>query len=368
MVPPMFLATAELRRSVGRFTLLGGAIGLLVLLLLFFQAVAGALTSGLTGAFESAQAQVWVYDDTSRLNPQASILDEAVVAEITDVDGVAAASPVTYTVFEVDGDPTAVVAVEPDSPALPPEVSGGRMLASSGEGIAAGGFGTDGPSGTLDLAGVSVEVVGQAQGATFNILPTLYTTRDTVAEATAARAGAPIPLPPNVVAVAIDDDADPTEVATAITAAVSGVTAVDRAEAIANLPGAGDITRSFGILYVLLYLVVAIVTAVFFQILTVQKRDALVLLRAVGARPSDLVVPVLAQVVVVVGLAVAIGAGAAAGLLTAAQDTFGSQLDPATVATSSLAILALGIVAGLWSVQRILRIEPVEAVRTGGGL
>lgn len=364
----MFLAIAEIRRSVGRFALLGGAIGLLVLLLLFFQAVAGALTSGLTGAFESATAQVWVYDDASRLNPQASVLDETVADEVADVEDVVTAAPVTFTVFEVDGEPTAVVATDPGSPALPGAASSGRMIEADGEGIAAGGFGTDGPSGTIDLSGVPVEVVGQADGATFNILPTVFTSRATATEATAARAGAPLPLPANVVAVTVAEDADPTSVATAITDVVDGVSAVDRAEAIANLPGAGDITRSFGILYILLYLVVAIVTAVFFQILTVQKRDSLVLLRAVGARPRDLVVPVLAQVVVVVGLAVAIGAGTAAGLLTAARDVFGSQLDPSTVATSSVAILGLGVAAGLWSVQRILRIEPVEAVRGGGEL
>ena len=43
-------------------------------------------------------------------------------------------------------------------------------------------------------------------------------------------------------------------------------------------------------------------------------------------------------------------------------------LAAAGVALSSGAILVLGLLAGLWSVQRILRIDPVEAVREGGGL
>ncbi len=365
----MFLALAEIRRSLGRFALLGGAIGLLVLLLLFFQAVAGSLTQGLTGAFESAPAQVWVYADTSSLNPQASVLPDDTTAAVADVAGVTDAAPVTYTVFEFGDEPIAVVAADPGTPAVPADATEGRLPDADGEGLGAGSFGTPGPSGTLDLAGVSVEVVGQAEGATFNILPTVYASRATVTEATSARAGgAPITLPVNVVAVTVADDAEPTDVAAAITDQVDGVEAVDRDEAIANLPGAGTITRSFSILYVLLYLVVAIVTAVFFQILTVQKRDALVLLRAVGAQPRDLIVPVLAQVIVVVGVAIAVGSGTAAGLLAAAQDVFGSTLDPATVAASSGAILVLGLLAGLWSVQRILRIDPVEAVREGGGL
>lgn len=365
----MFLALAELRRSLGRFALLGGAIGLLVLLLLFFQAVAGSLTSGLTGAFESAAADVWVYADSARLNPQASVLPDGVADEVVDIDGVTAAAPVTFTVFEVDDEPTAVIAADPGTPALPSDPTSGRLPETEGEGLGAGSFGTPGPSGTLDLAGVSVEIVGESDGATINILPTVYAPRATIADATSARAGgAPIPLPINVVAVAVADDADPVQVAAAITDQLEGVTAADRGEAIANLPGAGTITRSFSILYILLYLVVAIVTAVFFQILTVQKRESLILLRAMGARPRDLVIPVLTQVVVVVGIAVAVGSGTAAGLLAAAKDVFGSTLDPTTVAQSSIAILVLGLLAGLWSVQRILRIEPVEAVRGGGDL
>lgn len=365
----MFLALAELRRSLGRFALLGGAIGLLVLLLLFFQAVAGSLTSGLTGAFESATAEVWVYADSARLNPQASVLPDGVTDRVADIDGVAAAAPVTFTVFEVDDQPTAVIAADPGTPALPDEPTTGRLPETEGEGLGAGSFGNPGPSGTLDLAGVAVKIVGESDGATINILPTVYAPRTTVAEAISARAGgAPVPLPINVVAVEIAQDADPGEVAAAITDRLDDVTAADRAEAIANLPGAGTITRSFSILYILLYLVVAIVTAVFFQILTVQKRESLILLRALGARPRDLVIPVLTQVLVVVGIAVAVGASTAAGLLAAAQEVFGSGLDAATVAQFSLAILVLGLLAGLWSVQRIVRIEPVEAVRGGGDL
>ncbi len=69
-----------------------------------------------------------------------------------------------------------------------------------------------------------------------------------------------------------------------------------------ELPGAGQITQSFGILYLLLFVVVTIVTGVFFLILTVQKSDALVLLRAVDASRADVVRPVLIQVVIIVGL------------------------------------------------------------------
>jgi putative ABC transport system permease protein len=364
----MLLAFAEVRRSLGRFSLLVGSVALLVILLLFFQAVAGALTGGLTGAYEAASADVWVYDDSARRNPQASVLQEGATDAVADLDGVEIAAAVTFTVFDVDGEPTAVVATDPGSPALPAALATGRAAGDAGEGVVGtSAFVGDGPGDTLVLPGdVEVTVVGTATGATFNILPTVFTDRASVAAATAARAGAAVRLPISALAVTAAEGTDPAELAARIGAEVAGVEAVTRDVAIASLPGAGTITRSFSILYVLLYLVVAIVTAVFFQILTVQKRDALVLLRAVGGRSIDLVRPVLIQVLVVVGGAVVLGTAAAVGLLAGARDVFGATLSGSTIVVSAGLLLLLGLAAGLLSVRRVLAVDPVEAVRGGG--
>ncbi|HSJ46843.1 MAG TPA: ABC transporter permease [Euzebyales bacterium] len=216
----------------------------------------------------------------------------------------------------------------------------------------------------LDGVDGGLEVVGLVEGGAANALPTWYVIAPTLQAAVDARAGTS--LPPTVSYVAATVDGDASAVAQRITAEVDGVEALDRATAVSSLPGIGTISQSFGILYVLLYLVVGIVTAVFFLILTVQKREALLLLRAVGARRRDVVVPTLVQLVVVVGIATLLGGGTASGLLWLARDTFGATFDPATVAVTSGAMLALGLVAGTLSVRRILHIEPVEAVRTAG--
>lgn len=361
----MFLALKEIRRSAGRFTLLGGAVGLLVLLLLFFQAVAGALTGGLTGAYDEAGADVWVYDADARLNPQASVLEPSVVEDVVGIGGVESAAAVTFTVFDVGDEPASIVATDAGSPALPRSVDAGLP---AGDQVVAGSstfVGGAAPA-TISLAGRELVVAADVDGATFSTLPTYFVPRDVVAEAVAERAGRDVPLPTSAVAVSIADGADPVAVATAITRNVDGVEAVDRETAIANLPGAGTIQRSFQILYVLLYLVVGIVTAVFFLILTVQKRDSLVLLRAVGANRRDVVRPVLVQVLAVVGLAVVVGTAAATGLLAGAQDVFGAALESRTVVSSAGALLVLGLVAGLLSLRRVIDAEPVEAVADRG--
>lgn len=368
----VFIALKEIRRSFGRFTLLTGAVGLLVLLLLFFQAVAGTLTLGITGAVESSAADVLVYDERARLNPQASILPVQTVEQVATVDGVAAAAPIGISVFtattaEEDVDVT-VFGGDPTGPSVPKELSAGRLPQAEGEAIFSGSSldSTFELSDQITVGTDELTVVGVADDAAFNVAPTFYVPFDTYARLVQERAGSPIDVPLSLVGVAVSEGADAQQVAARITDRIDGVQAVDRATAVAEVPGAGQITQSFGILYLLLFVVVTIVTGVFFLILTVQKADALVLLRAVGASRSDVVRPVLLQVVIIVGLGAVGGALVASGLLRAAQDTFGAQLSLSTTVTTVLAILLLGLVASLGAIRRVLKVDPVQATTKAG--
>ena len=169
-----------------------------------------------------------------------------------------------------------------------------------------------------------------------------------------------------MIGVQVADGAYAGAVAQSLTASVDGIEALDRATAVYALPGVGQITQSFSILYLLLYIVVTIVTGVFFLILTVQKRTALVLFRAMGASSRDIVTMVLIQVVVVVGLGAVVGSSVTAGLLSLTSDTFGASLGAATTATTIAAIVALGLLASTGALRRVLAIDPVEATMNPG--
>jgi putative ABC transport system permease protein len=361
----MRLGLREIRRAKGRFALLSGAVGLLVLLLLFFQATAGTLVAALTGGIERVDGDVVVYADRARGNPLASILDPAVRTAVTAVDGVEATGGVAIapTSVRVRGERSEIVLVgiEPGAPGTPRSVDG--ALPGAREAIASGsGFEAGYPVGAVvEVGGVPLRVVATTEAA-FNAAPTLYVPLETYAEALAARLRPGRDAPLSYLAVR---GGDATALAERITAEVAGTQALTRPAAVEALPGIGTIDRSFGVLYLLLFVVVALVTGVFFLILTVQKRDALVLLRAVGAERRDLVSLVLAQVIVVVGVGVAIGTGLAAGLLAAARETIGASLDLGTAVRSGLAVLGLGVVATAGALRRVLAIAPVEATRTG---
>jgi putative ABC transport system permease protein len=368
----VFLALREMRRSPGRFGLLTGAVALLVVLLLFFQAVAGSLTTGLTGALDNNEADVVVYSDRARRNPAASFLPAQTEGLVMMVAGVDRAAAVGRGSFATDAglDPDAVedvVVVGLTDPGFggPEELDDGRGARARGEAV----LGSASLATSYDLGevvrieGIELSIVGIARDASFDVSPTLYVLFADYEALTRSRAGAMVEAPVSWIAVAASDGISSEVLAERITEDVAGVDALDRATAAGELPGVGQVTRSFSILYLLLFIVVTIVTGVFFLILTVQKQQSLVLLRAMGANRSDIAAPVLFEVVTVVGLGAATGVMAAGALLWAARDTFGSDLDPRTTLLTVGFVVLLGVVASLGAVRRVLAVDPLEATR-----
>ncbi|MFV0524877.1 MAG: ABC transporter permease [Acidimicrobiales bacterium] len=382
----MFVAVHEIRRLLGRFVLLTGAIALLVILLLFFQSVASALTTGLTGGVKANGASVFVYSDKARHNPAASFLTPNAVDAVAAVDGVDTAAGVARGQFtdEAANTDVTVIGLQDLTFGGPAEITEGRGPDGPGEALASNPSLSAGDASyeigdTVTIEGTELRVVGTATDAAFDVSPTLYVAFDDLQAMKTENAGTAVPPVLSWVAVSAADGVDPTDLAGRITADADytpastpgapslggGVEALDRETAAADLPGAGQISQSFNILYLLLFVVVTIVTGVFFLILTVQKQDSLVLFRALGASRLDAVRPVLIEVVVVVGSGGVAGALVAAGLLYLARDAFGSTLSPVTTIVSVLFILALGVVASLGAVRRVLAIDPVEAARRG---
>ena len=113
-----------------------------MLLLLFFQAVAGTLTLGFTGGLESSTAEVFVYDERSQLNPQASIVTPDVADQVADIEGVDQAAAIgigSFTGQGPDGDvDVTLFGGPPDSPAIPRTISDGRQAEACGEALFSG--------------------------------------------------------------------------------------------------------------------------------------------------------------------------------------------------------------------------------------
>lgn len=375
----VFLALNEMRRAKVRFGLLAGAVGLLVFLILFQQALLSGLVNQFIGALKNQSADVLVYNSQARKNLEGSIILPDQQAAIETVDGVAVSAPLgegTFTVIAGDEEQDAVVfGYRLGGPGEPTTLIEGRLPEVPGEAVASSRNAEDGfdIGDTVELVpnlgGVATtfQVVGLAEEINYSVSPVLFVD---FTDYEAARRGVnpdATDVLPSVIAVRVADGAAAEQVAGAISEAVDGTEALTRQQAVDGSPGVASVRQSFSVILLLFYLVVPLVTGLFFLIVTFQKAGALTLLRAIGSPAGTLVRSLLIQVVIVVLAGAALATvlfwltarGGAGGL--------GITVEPKPVIATTLAVLVLSLLTSLAAARRVLRIDPIAAT-TGAGV
>jgi putative ABC transport system permease protein len=369
----VLLAVREMRRAKVRFGLLASAVGVLVFLIVFQQALLSGLVTEFVGAIRNQSADVLVYGADARLNLQGSVIVGDAPARIAAVDGVAAAEPLGVATVTVDAggerrDAT-LFGHTLAGPGRPVTLADGRRPERDREAVASAGAAGDGfavgDTVVVQPGGLEIEIVGSARQTSFSVTPTLFASYATYeAVRLAANPDAPAVVP-SAVAVAVDEGADADEVATAITATVDGVEAVSRARAADEAPGVEAVSQSFGVILLLTYVVVTIVVGFFFLILTVQKRASLTVLRAVGAPAGRLVGGLAVQVAAVLVGGLVLGTLLATLALRSSGSGIEARVEPGALAGTSVVLVILAAVACIGAARRIVRLDPVAATQPG---
>jgi putative ABC transport system permease protein len=377
-VRSMRLALAEIRGARLRFGLLTGAVALLVFLIIFQQTLAAALLGFFTGGLEHQSAEVLVYNEDARRNVEGSIIQPGTLEAVQAVEGVGTAAPFGEGTFTVRAggelQDAVILGYELDGPGAPTRLSEGRLPRADGEGVASSvdadnGFGV-GEVVEVVPGGYPITIVGLATDSRFAVLPTLFTSYATYEEVAFASNPDAQAVLPTLIAVDPSAGVEPEALAQRITDEVPGVEALDRATAVESLPGVSSIRSSFSVVLGLAFIVVVLITGFFFLILTVQKMQALTLLRAVGASGGYLARNLAAQVTLVTVVGVAIAAGLLALASAASSEDFPIEADPVLILTTGLSVLVLALLASLASVRRVSTIDPASATTrpAGGGL
>lgn len=379
----MEFAASEIRRSPVRFGLLTGAVGLLVFLIVFQQALFNGLITSFIGAIENQNAPILVLSDQARRNVEASILFPGIDAEVGAVDGVAEARPIEQATVTVDagGTPTDVALFGYSLGGLgePTTLSAGRLPEAAGEAVASAddaeeGFAVgdtvsvsnaDAPDGGATTA---LRIVGLADNIRWSVQPGLFVGSDTFAAVREVTdPGAPVLAA--MIAVRPEPGVEPDVLAARLTDSVDGVEALTRRQAVDENPGVQSVNASFQVILGLAFVVVGLVIGFFFLILTVQKSASMTLLRALGCPTRYLLVNLLAQIAVVVVGGIIVGLGLTLAVGPAASGAVGLDLDARRIA---LTLLALVLVAGIGAVapmRRVARIDPIAATgESRGGL
>lgn len=372
----MRLALREIRRTKLRFSLLAGAVGLLVFLILFQSTLLSTLLSFFSGALGSQSGAVVVYSEDARKNPEGSILPLATVDEVAAVPGVAAAGPfgVDTMTARAGGEvlDVALLGYRLDGPGRPTTLVSGRLPRDGGEGVASDidadrGFAVGdtvrivGPDGTLPI-----RIVGLARDIRFSVQPGVFVSYETFEDASRVKNPDALAVLPSMVVATTERGVSPAVAATRITRSVDGVDALSRADALAQLPGVAAVNSSFSIIQGLAFIVVTLVVGIFFVILTVQKAAALTLLRAIGASSGRLVRSLLAQVLLVMVGGIVVGAALLLLASLGSSPDFPIGFDVGIVVTRGVVLVILAAVASLAAIRRVLRIDPIAATVPAG--
>jgi len=365
----MKVAMLELRRRPGRFAPALVALVLLTLLLLVLGGLLDGLANGSTGALRAQPGQLLTYSADSKLSLVRSHLDAATVAEVGRVAGVQQVGGLGVVLLgaKVPGrSDEANVAVfgyqiPPRGVPAPPDQVGDvyadRSLAAYGVQVGQ----------TLEVGPgrYPVTVVGWVRDTDFLLQGSLWgseaTWRAAIASARPDAVLAPGTFP--VLTVVTAPGTKPTDVAAAIDAATGGAThTVTRGEAVDSLPGLRQQRSTFNSIIYTTFFVAALVVALFFALLTLERIGLYAVFKAMGASSRQVFTQVVAQAMIVALVAFVIGGLLAWAASFAIPPEVPLQLTSARAVEVLVGLVVMSALGSAISLRRVVRVDPASAI------
>ena len=318
----MKLALRELRRRPGRFVTATIILTLVAVLVMFLGGLLDGLISGATGALRAQQADVIVYSDTARTTFVRSRIDADTRAAVEAVPGVARTGGIGIVQLgaRVPGNgprdlaATALFGYElapsgiPEPPA-PGEVYADDVLRADGVEV--------GMEILLGPARSPVTVIGFVTDVSYSGQGSLWAEPGTWREVMAANRP-DVRLPDDsfqALVVEAADGVDADRLAAEIDDAVGGgVESLSITGAIDAIPGVRQQRSTFNQIIGVTIAIAAVVVALFFALLTVERLALYGVLKALGARSRTLFAGLVAQAVVVTTAASIVAGTAAFGI------------------------------------------------------
>lgn len=367
----MFLAFREIRRAPVRFGLLAVAIGLLVFLVLFQQALQNGLQTAFVGAIRNQSSPVIVYGIDAQRALQGSVLTPELEQQVLAVDGIADHARIGETTVStrVGDEVLEASLIGSDGPlGTPRSLAQGRAAEQQNEAIGSSvDFAVGDTVAVLTREGPwEITIVGVADDVQLSVSPTLFTDFATYEAVVAAINPDATGAPASALGLAPADGVTPGELAERINAEVADADAATRDEAADTAPGVAQVSQSFRVIFALYALVVPLVSGLFFLIVTLQKTRSLVLLRAIGARAGVLVRALFTQVVGITVTGLAIGAALTLPLDGRQLGGLTLRFDAKALAAWSAIFLGLAMAGAAASLRRVRRVDPIEAVVAAG--
>lgn len=144
------------------------------------------------------------------------------------------------------------------------------------------------------------------------------------------------------------------------------VEVITQKQAISSVPGYAAEQNSLLMMIAFLFIIAAVVLAVFFYVITIQKTSQFGILKAMGTKMSYLAWSVVGQVLILSVASLALSLLLTFGMNMGLPDAMPFQLDGQTMILTSLLFIGMSLLGSLISVARVAKVDALEAIgRTG---
>jgi putative ABC transport system permease protein len=361
----MMLALNEIRRGRGRFAAIIAALSLIVFLVVTLAALADGLFYGSTGAVRSTTATAYAFSPDAEGSLIRSSLKRSDVAEAAASPGVEGASGVGVLLTAGDAPAgefdVAVFGVDPVTTGMPTTLTEGRLPAAGENGTAAVEQSLQDIQigDTVSVGPVDVEVVGIVSDASYQLQPTVWTSLDTWRDMRNS-------VRPEFTGVTNDVNAIALRTASDSVPQISGLSVLSAEATGLAIPGVEQQASTLNTIIYTTLAVAALVVALFFALIVLEKRELFAALKALGTPTSQLGWGVVVQAVVASAIGVVIGALAARGLGALVPPEVPTLFRTDTLLSIAVFTLLAGVVGAAFSLRRVARIDPATAI--GGAL
>jgi putative ABC transport system permease protein len=377
-----YLAIKEVWRNRGRFLLISLVIALITTLVLFIAALAEGLGQSNREYLSKVDAELFVFQQNVDTLIATSRIGRSKINDIRRVEGVQSVGAMGFATGAYmfpDGRPSvnvSIIGVEPDSPGMPPVLTGRTINTNKGneaviESRMASRYGVKvGEEITIKTIQGTKEkffnllVVGQTDGQQYQFAPSIFIpfkTWDQI-RPQALRAGAPVELTSNVVAVKLKNPEESATVAASIQSQVDGIEVVTKPAMIEAVPGYRVQQNTLNTQQFFTLLIGVLVIGGFFQIQLLQKIPLIGVLKAIGASNHIIATSVISQIIVVTTFGVFLGSLITFLLSIALPAGIPIVFNGGSVLLAVAALLAIGPLGGLVSVRVAIGVEPLIAL------
>ncbi|WNS45431.1 ABC transporter permease [Paenibacillus sp. MMS20-IR301] len=373
----MFLALREMRHSKARYSLIMVIMLLVSFLVLFVTGLARGLAYANISALENMPAHYFAVQSDADHAFRRSQLSGTELAAARAVAGDAGATLLgvqTSTITAADKDMKADVTFFAVDMAgmLAPKVTEGAGITNEVQGSAVVDSKLE-ESGVVlgstirdQASGMSWIVAGFVKDSSYSHIPVVYINQlDWQAMKQGAVQGGGQPDKANVPYNAIALDVSKAQ-ANEIAGQLNNVEVITLKQAIASVPGYAAEQNSLLMMIAFLFIIAAVVLAVFFYVITIQKTSQFGILKAMGTKMSYLAWSVVGQVLMLSVVSLALSLLLTLGMNMGLPDTMPFQLDGKTMLLTSLLFIGMSLLGSLISVARVAKVDALEAIgRTG---